>query len=296
MKTLLTVLLFLLGIAAAATYSALFVVHQYQQALVLQFGAPQRLVTEPGLNWMIPFVQTVTYFDKRILDLETQPKEVIVSDKKRIVVDTFARYRIVDPLQLYRAVPDRDPTSRLSAFLDSAMRRVLGAATFADVVRNKRETLMKEIRDQVSDAAKELGVEIIDVRIKRADLPAQNQESIYARMKTERQREAAEFRAQGEQQSRRIRATADKQATIIRAEATKQSEILRGEGDAERNRIFAEAYGMDPDFFSFYRSMQAYEEGLKGGSTRMLLSPDSDFFRYFNDPKGRRGGAAPASN
>ena len=288
MRAFLMSVLVLLGIATFLVYSSLFIVHQNQQALVLQFGQPQRVIKEPGLNWMIPVVQTVGFFDKRIIDLDTQPQEVIVSDQKRLVVDAFARYSIVDPLLYYQSVNNDDGAKlRLNSLLTASLRRVLGGATFTEVVRDKREQLMQQISGQVSKEADALGVKVVDVRIKRADLPEQNRQAIYKRMQTERQREAAQWRAQGEEQSRRIRADADRQVTILKAEATQKSEIIRGEGDAQRNATFAAAYGADPDFFAFYRSMQAYESSMKSADTRLLLSPDSDFLRYFKDPFGK---------
>jgi membrane protease subunit HflC len=301
MRGFLASILVLLGAAALAAYFAFFIVHQNEQALVLEFGAPKRVIQEPGLHWKIPVVETVDYFDKRILDLDTQPLEVTASDQKRIVVDAFARYKIVDPLRFYQTVRDeRMVRSRLGPIVESSMRRVLGSTTFQDVVRDKREDLMRRIAKQVNDEGRDFGLEVVDVRIKRADLPEQNSKSVFDRMRAERQREAAEFRAQGTAEANRIKATADREATVIRAEATKRGELLRGEGDADRNRIFADAFGRDPDFFAFYRSMQAYEQGFKSGDTRMLLSPDSEFFRYFNGPGGsgstpqpKSGGGAP---
>jgi membrane protease subunit HflC len=288
MRSFLTGVLVLLGIAAFAAYSALFIVHQNEQALVLEFGKPQRVIDKPGLNWLIPFVQTAEVYDKRIIEIDAQPQEVILNDKKRVVVDSFARYRIVDPLLYYQTVRDeRVAKLRLAAFVEASMRRVLGLATIRDAVKDKREPLMRDIATQVSDEARKLGVHIVDVRLKRIDVPQENRESIYGRMRTEREREASEIRAQGEEESRKIRATADRNVTVIKAQAQQEAETLRGEGDGERNRIFAEAFGRDPEFFSFYRSMQAYEAGLKASGTRMVLSPDSDFFRYFSDPAGK---------
>jgi len=283
MRVFLGIVVALIGAAAAAVYFSLFIVHQNQQALVLEFGKPKRVITQPGLHWKIPVVETVDYFDKRILDLNTQPQEVTASDQKRIVVDAFARYRIVDPLKFYQSVRDeRMVHSRLGPILESAIRRVLGASTFQDVVRDRREDLIKRIAQQVNNEGKEFGLEVVDVRIKRADLPEQNSKNIFDRMRAERQREAAEFRAEGAAAANRIRATADRDATVIKGEATKKGDTMRGEGDAERNKVFAEAFGKDPDFFAFYRSMQAYEAGFQSGDTRMVLTPDSEFFRYFN--------------
>ena len=285
MRAFLATIVVLLGGAALAAYLAFFIVHQNEQALVLEFGKPKRVIKEPGLHWKIPVVETVDYFDKRILDMDSQPQEVTASDQKRIVVDAFTRYKVVDPLKFYQTVRDeRQVRSRLGPIVESSLRRVLGASTFQDLVRDKREDLMKRIARLVNDEGKEFGLEVVDVRIKRADLPEQNSKSVYDRMRAERQREAAEFRAQGTAEANRIKATADREATVIKAEATRKGETMRGEGDAERNQIFAQAYERDREFFAFYRSMGAYEQGMKAGDTRMLLSPDSEFFRYFNNP------------
>ena len=291
-RTVLTLVLILLGLAGIAAYLALFTVSQTEQAIVLEFGNPKRVISEPGLHYKIPFVQNVAYFDKRILDIETGPQEVIAADRKRLVVDAFARYRIRDPLRFYQALRNEiGAQSQIGALLDSSLRRVLGSASFEAVVRDKREELMRTILSQVNQEAKDtFGVEIVDVRIKRVDLPKANMQAIFLRMQTERQREAAEFRAEGEGAARRIRATADREVTVIKANATGESEQIRGNGDAERNRIYAEAFSKDPDFFGFYRSMQAYENALKPGDTRLLLSPDSQFFQYFNDSSGKNGG------
>lgn len=292
MRVFFAALLALLVGAAVLAYSSFFIVHQNEQALVLNFGKPIREIHEPGLYWRIPIVETVDQFDKRILDLDTQPQEVTAADQKRIVVDAFTRYKIVKPLLFYQTVRDeRMVRSRLGPIVDSAIRRVLGSVSFQEVVRDKRESLMKRIAQQVNEEGKEFGIEVVDVRLKRADLPQQNSKSVFDRMRAEREREAAEFRAQGAAEANRLRATADRQVTEIRAEANKKAELVRGDGDAEKNRIFAEAYGRDPDFFGFYRSMQAYEQGFKSGDTRMLLSPDSEFFRYFNNP-GQSNGQA----
>ena len=292
-RTGLTVGLILLGIAAVLAYLTLFTVDQTQQALVLEFGRPKREITDPGLHYKIPFIQNVEYFDKRILDIDTGSQEVIASDQKRLVVDAFARYRITDPLLFFQSVRDEPiANSRLGAILEASLRRVLGSSSFADLVRDKREGLMRTIASQVNQEASEFGVAIVDVRIKRVDLPAANMQAIYRRMQTERQRQAAEFRAEGEGAARRIRATADRQVTVIKADATGESERIRGDGDAERNRIYAEAFSKDPEFFNFYRSMQAYETALPAGDTRMLLSPGSEFFKYFNDATGQ---AAPGA-
>ena len=287
LKALSAVFVVVVGAVAAAAYFAFFVVHQNEQAIVLEFGKPVKIITDPGLYWKLPVVQTVDYFDKRILDLDTAPQEVTAADQKRLVVDAFARYRIVDPLLFYQTVRDeRQVRSRLGPIIESSLRRVLGGSPFIDLVRDKREALMKRIAQTVNDEGKEFGLEVVDVRIKRADLPEQNSKNIFDRMRAERQREAAEFRAEGAGAANRIRASADREVTVIKADATRDGERLRGEGDGERNRIFADAFNRDQDFFAFYRSMQAYEAGFKAGDTRMLLSPDSEFFKYFGSPGG----------
>ncbi len=285
-----------LGLAAAAAYFSMFIVHQNEQALVLEFGKPKRIIDQAGLHWKIPVVETVEYFDKRILDLETTPQELFSSDQNKLIVDSFARYRIVDALKYYQTVRnDIGVRTRVGPILDSSLRRVLGSATFADAVRDRREQLMRQILQQVNTEARNFGIEVVDVRIKRADLPPQNSASIYERMKTDRQREAAEFRAQGEEQSRRIRAEADRQITVMRAEADRDARRMRGEGDAERARISNSAFSQDPEFYQFLRSMEAYETALKRGDTRMVISPDSenfrDFFRYFSDSVNTRAAA-----
>ena len=286
-RAFLATLVVLLGVAAAAVYGSAFIVHQNEQALVLRFGEPKQVIRVPGLNWKVPVVDTVDKFDKRILDLTTTEQEVTASDQKRLIVDAFARYKIVDPLLFYQNVRDeRRVAAVLGPLIESAIRRVLGNATLADVVRDRREVLMKDIAGQVNREGKDYGVEVVDVRIKRADLPKENLESVFNRMKADRLREATELRAQGGAEKNRIEANANRDVTIIKAEAVKKSEQLCGEGDAERNRVFNDAFGRDPEFFLFYRSMQAYEVAIKPGETRMLLSPDSEFLRYFTSPTG----------
>jgi modulator of FtsH protease HflC len=282
------IVLLLLLIAALVGYSALFTVQQTEQALVVRFGRPVDIATEPGLHFKVPFTDAVIPVDKRILDLENPSQEVIASDQKRLVVDAFARYRIKDALKFYQSVGSIQAANiQLTTLLNASLRRVLGEVTFIQVVRDEREALMGRIRDQLDHEADGYGIEVVDVRIRRADLPEQNSQAVYERMKTERAREAAEFRAQGAQKAQEIRANADREAQVIRAEARSKAEQVRGEGDAERNRLFAEAYGKDPDFFAFYRSMTAYETGLKSTDTRFLLTPDSDFFRFFGNPDGK---------
>ena len=270
-------------------YLSLYTVPQTRQALVVRLGDPIRTVTEPGLHVKWPLIDNVIYVDNRILDLENAAQEVIASDQKRLVVDAFARYRIRNPLLFYQTVSTIEgANSRLATLLNAALRRVLGEATLTHVVRDDRAALMAKVREQLDHEAQALGIQVVDVRIRRADLPEQNSQAVYQRMQTERQREAAEFRAQGSQKSQETRARADRDVTVLIAEATSKAEQTRGEGDAERNRIFAEAYGKDPDFFAFYRSMQAYETGLRASDTRLVLRPDSDFFKYFGDPDGSK--------
>ena len=272
----------LAGAAIVMTLSAAFIVDQREQALVLQFGDPKRVIQEPGLNFKIPFIQQTVRFDKRLLDFDNAPEEVIASDQKRLVVDAFATYHITDPLKFYQTVgTEMALRPRLGSVLNSTLRQVLGTVPLQQVVSEKRGALMLEIRDIVRTEAARFGIRVEDVRIKRADLPAQNSEAIYRRMQTERQQEAAELRAKGAEEAQKIRAEANRQKVVIVAEAEKDSQILRGDGEGQMNRIFAEAFGRDPEFFSFYRSMQAYESALGTDDTTMVLSPDSDFFRYF---------------
>jgi len=279
-------------------YSSLFQVYQTRQALVIRLGNPLRVVTQPGLHVKMPLLDTVIYVDKRILDLENPSQEVIAADQKQLMVDAFARYRVVDALRFYQTVGSVDgANSRLSPFLNSALRAALGEATLTQVVRDQREQLMARVRDQLDREAQQFGIQVVDVRIRRADLPDQNSQAVYKRMQTEREREAQEFRSQGTQKAQEIRAKADRDATVIVAEANSKGEQTRGDGDAERNRIFAEAFSKDPGFFAFYRSMQAYDTSLQQGDTKLLVRPDSDFFRYFLDPNGkpRADAAAPAA-
>ena len=274
-------------------YSSVFTVSQTEQVLVVRLGEPVRVVTEPGLNFKAPFIDSVISIDKRILDLENPSQEVIASDQKRLVVDAFARYRIKNALRFYQSVGSIQAANiQLTTLLNASLRRVLGEVTFITVVRDEREALMARIRDQLDKEADGYGIQVVDVRIRRADLPEQNSQAVYQRMQTERQREAAEFRAQGGQKAQEIRSKADREATVIIAEANSTAEQTRGAGDAERNRLFAEAYGKDPDFFAFYRSMTAYENGLKSNDTRFLLRPDSEFFRFFANPSGHPPAAA----
>ena len=278
----LKILVPIIGAIAFLGYMTLFTVNEIQQAIILQFGDPKRVIQKAGLNYKIPFIQNVVLLDKRILNLDAPSEEVIASDQKRLIVDAFARFKIKDPLKFYISVGnERVARSRLSTIINSRIRGVLGKEELATLVSKERARLMDKITQDVNVEASKLGIEIIDVRIKRADLPQANSEAVYRRMQTERLREAKEFRAEGAEIAQTVRSTADKEVTIILAEANKKSEILKGEGDGKRNKIFAEALGKDPDFFSFYRAMQSYEKSLIGGETSLILSPDSEFFRFF---------------
>jgi membrane protease subunit HflC len=288
------VALFVLLAVVIVGYSSVFTVDQTEQALVVRLGEPVGVVTDAGLHFKAPFVDTVIPIDKRILDLENPSQEVIASDQKRLVVDAFARYRIKTPLRFYQSIGSIQAANiQLTTILNASLRRVLGEVTFIQVVRDEREALMNRIRDQVDKEADAYGIQVVDVRIRRADLPEQNSQAVYQRMQTERQREAAEFRAQGGQKAQEIRSNAVREATVIVAEANSTAEQVRGEGDGERNRLFAEAYGKDPDFFAFYRSMTAYENGLKSTDTRFLLRPDSEFFKFFGNASGAPAAATP---
>jgi membrane protease subunit HflC len=265
-------------------FQAAFIVKEIDQAIVLQFGNPKKIITEAGLKFKLPFIQNVVYIDKRILNLDNAPEEVIAADQKRLIVDAFARFQIVDPLKFYISVGnERVARSRLSTIINSRIRGVLGTQELSTLLSKERSKQMAIIQNDVNQEAKSFGIEIIDVRIKRADLPQANSEAIYKRMQTERQREAKEFRAEGAEIAAKITSTADKDVTVLLANANKQSQIFKGEGDGQRNKIFADAYGKDPEFFSFYRAMQAYETALIGGDTSLILSPDSDFFKFFGN-------------
>lgn len=295
--------LVLVGIAVVVLIiigSATFEVRQTEQALVLRFGEPvagRGLITEPGLHFKIPFVETVVLLDNRILDLESPKQEVLASDNQRIEVDAFVRYRIVDPLRFYQTVGTIErANNQLASVLNSAVRRVLGEANQTQIVRDDRAALMVRIREQVNAEGARFGVRTIDARIRRADLPREISEKVYGRMQTERAREAAEYRAQGNEQAQKITAKADRDVVVLRASAQQQADQVRGQGDAERNRIFAEAYGQDPDFFAFYRSMQAYDAAFKARDTRFVTSPASDFFRFFGSAAGKGAPAAPSGS
>ncbi len=268
-------------------YSSAFTVYQTEQALILRFGEARRVITEPGLHFKVPIADNAVLIDNRILDVDSAAQEVIARGNKRLVVDAYGRYKITDSLKFYQSVGSKQVgESRLSQILNSAVRRVLGEASFEDIVRDDRARLMNSITQQVNKDAGKLGMTVVDVRIRRADLPAENSQAVFRRMQTEREREANGIRAEGEEESQRIRARADREVRVIEAEARRASEVIRGEGDGERNQLYASAYGRDPEFFAFYRSMLAYEESLSDDKTSLVMSPDSDFFRYFKDPLG----------
>ena len=280
------ILLPIIAVLGVLVFFSVFIIKEVNQAIVLQFGDPKRIIVEPGLNFKIPFIQNVVYLDKRILNLDTPPEEVIASDQKRLIVDAFARFKIIDPLKFYISVGnERVARSRLSTIINSRIRNVLGQQELQTLLSKDRTKQMTLIQEGVNTEAKNFGIEIVDVRIKRADLPQANSDAIYRRMQTEREREAKEFRARGAEMAVTITSTADKEVSVILANANKDSEIMKGEGDGERNKIFAEAFGRDPEFFAFYRAMQAYETALIGGETSLILSPDSEFFKFFGNIK-----------
>ncbi|MGJ3265371.1 MAG: protease modulator HflC [Salinarimonas sp.] len=281
-------------VVIVVAWASLFTVRETEQAVVLRFGATRNVITEPGLYMKAPFIDVVLPIEKRVLSLDIPPQTVLSADRQNLEVDAFSRYRIVDPLQFYQAVNNiENARARLQSFINSAMRNVLANASFPEIIRTNRVDLMLRIQEIVDRQADSLGIEVIDVRLTRVDLPTANSEAVFRRMQTEREREAADLRAQGAQRAASIRARADRDVTVIIAEANRTAEELRGAGDAERNRILAGSYSVDPEFFAFYRSMLAYEQALmrnENAETRIVLSPNSEFFRFFSDPAGRRGG------
>lgn len=276
-----------LVLVAVLAAQSLFIVREMQQVMVLQFGEPVALYAEPGLRAKVPFIQHAKVFEKRVLDLDPSPENVILADQKRIVVDVFARYRIKDMLQFHRTLgTEQQAGTRLNNIVNSTTRSVLGTSTLADLLSEKRARLMASVKDQVNKAVGYMGIEMVDVRIGRADLPEQTSQAIFSRMRTEREREAAEFRAQGQEQAQAIRAAADRERTVLLAEAEKEAQILRGDGDKLAIQAHASAYEKDPEFYNFYRSLEAYRKGLADGTSTLILSPESEFFRYFE--KGAR--------
>jgi membrane protease subunit HflC len=279
-------------VALLLAWSSFYIVTQGEQALVLRFGAvayPGHPVFGPGLHVKKPLIEDVVRYDARVLDVDPPAEQIILADQKRIEVDSYTRFRIADPLLFYQAVRTEEAArSRLREIVNNATRKVLGNVMLPSVLSAEREQIMHDIQSQVANAARALGVEVVDVRIRRADLPQETSQAIFRRMESERQREAAEARAQGAERAQQIRAAADRERTVILAEAQRQAQILRGQGDAEANRIYAEAFNADPQFFAFYRSLHAYQQALGDQSTSYLLSPDSDFFKYFAHAPERR--------
>jgi membrane protease subunit HflC len=280
----------LAAVLLAILSSSLFTVSQAEQALVVRMGAPRAVITTPGLKVKWPLIEDVLRYDARILDLDSASEQILLGDRKRILVDSFARYRIVDPLAFYRSVRTEEMArQRLREIVGSSMRRVLGNVMLSSVLSDERTKIMAEIQAQVTDEAKALGIAIADVRIRRADLPEETSQSIYERMKSEREREAREARAQGQERSQQIRSRAERERTVILAEAQRQAQIARGEGEAEANGIFAQAYNRDPEFYALYRSLQAYRDAFTDSTTSMVLSPNSEFMRFFRNPAGSGG-------
>ena len=278
----------IIALLVATAYFSIFIVKEVNQAIVLQFGDPKRIISKPGLNFKIPFIQNVVFIENRILDIDAPAAEVIASDQKRLVVDAYIKFKITDVLDFYKTLGNENVArSRISTIVNSRIRSVLGEQPLNMVLSEQRSTLMKQITSEVNDEVKNFGLFITDVRIKRADLPDANSQAIYRRMQTEREREAKEFRAQGAEIAQTIRSTADKEVTILKSQAEKKANIIRGEGDGTATKIFADAFQQDPEFFDFYRAMQAYMESLDNSDTTMILSPESDFFRYFGNSEGR---------
>jgi modulator of FtsH protease HflC len=293
-RRLLLVIAVVLVVGGLTATNALFIVDQTEQALVLQFGQPRRVIKTPGLWTKRPFLEDVRRYDNRLLDYEPAPEEVIVSDQKRLVVDTYTRYRITDPLLFYQTVNSEPAVrARLGAMVNGSLRRVLGNVTLSALLSHQRSAIMRQIRDEVAEQGKSFGIEVVDVRIRRADLPEENSQAIYARMVSERQQQASQYRGEGAEAAQTVRANAERERTVILADAQRSAQRVRGEGDGESIRIYADAFGQDKEFFAFYRSMQAYRDALNGRSTSFVLSPDSGFFRFFDKP-GAAAGKEPA--
>jgi modulator of FtsH protease HflC len=283
-----------LVVAGIFAMSSLFIVDQTEQALLLQLGKPIRVIRTPGLGVKEPFIQNVVIYDKRLLDFEPPPEEVIGADQKRLIVDTYARYRITDPLLFYQTVATEAVVrARLGALVSGSLRQVIGNVTLSALLSPERADIMRQIRDDVAAEAKSFGIDVVDVRIRHADLPPQNSEAIYARMRSERQQQAALYRGEGAQAAKTVRANADRERTVILADAQRQAQEVRGTGDAQAIGIYAAAFGRDPQFFAFYRSMQAYRAALEGHNTSFVLTPQSNFFRFFNNLDGTAAASAP---
>ncbi len=291
-RRLLAIIGVVLVVAGILAMSSFFTVDQTEQALVLQFGQPRRVIREPGLWVKRPFVENVILYDTRVLDFEPPHEEVIVSDQKRLVADTYTRYRIVNPLQFYQTVgSEAGVRARLSALVSGSLRRVLGSVTLNDVLSNKRAAIMVQIRDDVAVQAKDFGIDVVDVRLRRADLPEENSQAIYARMQSEREQQARQYRGEGAEAAQNVRANAERERTVILAEAQRDAQRVRGDGDGQSIKIYADAFGQDKEFFAFYRSLQAYRDALNGKDTSFILSPEGNFFRFFG---GWTGEAATA--
>jgi modulator of FtsH protease HflC len=293
-RRLLTIIAVALVIAGIFAMSALFIVDQTEEALVLRFGEVRDVIPTPGLKLKWPFIENVIFYEKRLLDFEPPPEEVIVSDQKRLVVDTYTRYRITNPLLFYQTVNSEAAVrARLSAMVNGSLRRVLGNVTLSALLSHERPTIMHQIRDEVTAQGKSFGIDVIDVRIRRADLPEENSQAIFARMVSERQQQAAQYRAEGAEAAQTVRANADRERTVILAEAQRDAQRVRGDGDAESIRVYAGAYGQDKEFYAFYRSMQAYRDALNGHGTSFVLTPDSGFFRFFGNLDGTSAKPGP---
>jgi membrane protease subunit HflC len=290
-------LLALLGVLLIAggivVSGSLFIVDQTEQALVLQLGEVRRVVRQPGLQFKRPFIENVVFYDNRVLDFEPPHEEVIVSDQKRLVADTYTRYRIVNPLLFYQTVgTEAGVRARLSALVTGSLRRVLGSVTLNDVLSNKRAAIMVQIRDDVAIQAKPFGIDVVDVRLRRADLPEENSQAIYARMQSEREQQARQYRGEGAEAAQTVRANAERERTVILAEAQRDAQRVRGDGDGQSIKLYADAFGQDKEFFAFYRSLQAYRDALNGRDTSFILAPEGNFFRFFN---GGPGAAQPGT-
>src|SRR5271168_4175984 len=297
-RRILVVVALVLIVAGIFAMSSLFIVDQTEEALVLQLGQPRRVIREPGLKVKRPFIENVIFYDNRLLDFEPPPEEVIVSDQKRLVVDTYTRYRIIDPLLFYQTVSTEGAVrARLNAMVSGSLRRVLGNVTLSALLSDQRPAIMHQIRDEVSAQGKSFGIDVVDVRIRRADLPEENSQAIFARMQSERQQQASQYRAEGAEAAQTVRANAERERTVILAEAQRDAQKVRGDGDAQSIKIYADAFGQDKEFFAFWRSMQAYRDALTGHGTSFVLTPDSGFFRFFENSHGTLGKeTAPAAS
>lgn len=295
-RRLLTIIAAALVVAGVFAMSSLFIVEQTEEALVLRLGEVRDVIPSPGLKMKLPFIENVIFYDNRLLDFEPPPEEVIVSDQKRLVVDTYTRYRITNPLLFYQTVNSEAAVrARLSAMVNGSLRRVLGNVTLSALLSHQRSAIMGQIRDEVTAQGKSFGIDVVDVRIRRADLPEENSQAIFARMQSEREQQARQYRGEGAEAAQTVRANAERERTVILAEAQRDAQRVRGDGDAESIRVYAGAFGQDKEFFAFYRSMQAYRDALTGRSTSFVLTPDSGFFRFFQNLEGTQGSTSPST-